>query len=54
MPSQCLNCETLDFKQFGQAWPYSTELATDSAHCPCETTVFLNGKYSNTTNISKI
>jgi len=26
-------------------------LATDSAHYACETTVFFNGKYSNTTYI---
>jgi len=29
-------------------------LLTDSAHYACETTAFLNRKYSNTTYISKI
>jgi len=24
MPSQCLICQTLDFKRFGKAYPYST------------------------------
>jgi len=54
MPSQRLHYKTLDFKQFRYS-PYSSALATDSAplHYACETTVFLNGKYSNTTYISK-
>jgi len=55
MPSQCLICTTLDFKQFGEAQPYSpVGLATDSAHYACDTTVYLNVKDSNTTYISKI
>jgi len=31
-----------------------TVLATESAHYACESTVFLFGKYSNTTGISEI
>jgi len=52
MSSQCLICKTLNFKQFSLSLALLN--CTGFAHCACQTAVFLNGKYSNTTEISKI
>jgi len=52
MPSQCLICKTLDFKRFWLNpklhWLLTLHITS------MKLTVFLNGKYSNTTYISKI
>ena len=62
MPSQYLIRKKLDFKLIiwlSTVKSSPTQLnwlltVTDPVHCACETIVFWNGKYSNTTHIYKI